>query len=381
MARRARRRRITQAAEAFLGWDPFEVPYPTDDPDLLAHTRFGCLLTAWKAARRGKPKTPEMDRAELNREPLLLDLQRQLRDGSWQPGAYRQFTVRDPRPRLISAASFLDRVVHHVVMGACGPRIEAELGEVPYANRQGLGTHAAIAPYQTLAKIAPWVLTLDVSKYFASIDHALLLQQLAGLGLPPWQLILLARIVLASPPAPEVNVHFAGDDLLAPLTRSRGLPLGNLTSQTLANFFLVPLDRALASLPGVAGVIRYVDDLVVLASDRQTLVSAAQEAEATLAKLRLRLARSKVGIHHTAHGIRFLGYVVRADGLRLPGAARVRFERRIAPTLAAWRTRRCGLDALRVRVAAWLGHAKRGMTEAQLRRYLLRRLPLGRTPR
>ncbi len=110
-------------------------PWPVDDPGLIAATSFRKLLAAHQAARRGKPKTAAMDRFDLQRETALLALQRSLRDGSWQPGPYRQFEVRDPRPRLVSAAPFADRVVHHALMAAAGPTLDAALGPEVYANR------------------------------------------------------------------------------------------------------------------------------------------------------------------------------------------------------------------------------------------------------
>ncbi len=353
-------------------------PWDPADPDLLAATTFRRLHDAYRAARRHKPKTAAMDRFDLRLEPHLLALQRALRDGSWQPGPYRQFEVRDPKPRLVSAASFADRVVHHALMRAAEPYLAPALGPEVYANRKGMGTHAAIARYQELARTAPYVLKLDVAAYFPSIDHDILLAQLQSSGLPAWNLTLLSRVVLQGPPSPRADVHFPGDDLLAPLQRRRGLPLGNLTSQTLANLYLAPVDAVLRRHPDVVGFIRYVDDLAVVGRSRAGLRRALAETIAPLHALRLRWNRSKLGIHAVHHGVSLLGMVVQPDHQRLPGRARRRFEARIRPRIRAWARGALASDDLWRSFAAWHGHARRGMSDGALRRFYARRVALRR---
>lgn len=348
---------------------------------LLEATSFRNMLAAYRRARRGKPKTPAMDRFDLRREQNLLALQRALRDFSWRPGPYREFEVRDPKPRRVAAAPFADRVVHHVLMAALEPRLEPVLGPEVFANRRGLGSHAAIARYRQLAAGGRFALQLDVSRFFPSIDHAVLLAQLDALELPTWQSTYLRRVIAESPRPSGGDQHFPGDDLLEPLRRRRGLPLGNLTSQSLANFYLTPLDAMLRAHPDVVGFVRYVDDLAVVGRSRAGCIRVLRATRTVMDALRLQLNPYKIGIHRTTTGIKLLGFVVRPDNIRLPGKARRRFESRARQRIRQWR---CGLldsESLRAVFAGWNAHAALGMTDGALRRFYARRVPLGRRSR
>jgi RNA-directed DNA polymerase len=339
-------------------------------PSLVAATTWRCMLQANRKARLGKPKTREMDRHELDRERVLLRLQATLRDGTWRPAKLREFHIADPKPRQVAAAPLADRIVQHVLMAAAGPRLDAALGPDVFANRKNMGTHAALRRYCELARRSRYVLKLDVAKYFGSIDHAILLSQLRALLVDTWVLPILSRIVHAAR-GPEVPLRwFAGDDLLEPLRRERGLPLGNLTSQTLANLYLAPVDAVLRSLPGVNGVVRYVDDLAVFSNDRATLRRAWSLAESSLATLRLGLAQGKCGIAPVFRPSRFLGQVVSTQGMRLPGANRRRFARRFGRAASAYKRRLLPATALSSAVAAWMGHARHGMSDSALSRTL-----------
>jgi len=333
---------------------------------------FGGLLAAYRRARRRKPKTADMDRFDLRLEHELLVLRDELAADTWTPGPYREFPVNNVKPRVVSAAPFRDRVVHQALMAACAAEMEAALGPEVYANRKGMGTHAAIRRYQEMAREGRFVLTLDVSRYFASIDHALL-RDLVRAVVPDNRTVGLIERVLASSPAVNAPLrHFDGDDLLAPLGRRTGLPLGNLTSQTLANLYLTPLDRALRGLPGLIGHVRYVDDLAVVGTTRHALRHAIGIAEDVLANLHLRLKSERTGIHGIDHGVRFLGYVVAGPRVRLPGASRRRFEARFSDARVAWARGTLTVPEIGARVAAWAGHAAFGMRSAALDAYLWR---------
>jgi len=346
-------------------------------PAFDAATSFGAMLAAYRCARRDKPKTAEMDRFEAERERRLLDLQTALRDGTWQPGPARQHTIYDRKPRVITCAPFVDRVAHQVIVRACAHDLDRALPPEVYSNRVGSGTHAALARYRVLAAKAPFVLTLDVCGYFHAIDHAILAQQVGALVRDPSARDYLLRVVDASPPPPTAPDYFDGDDLFTPHARRRGLPLGNLVSQTLANLFLAPLDATVRALPGVVGHVRYVDDLMVFGRSRAALRHARAEAVRSAAHLRLRLHEDRAGIHDTRRGLRFLGLVVSRDGCRLPTEARRDFAHRFQGLRAACRRGTVTLEQVSAAVAGWSGHAQHGMSEKALDRFLRRTTVLG----
>ena len=106
---------------------------------------FENLLLAYRKARRGKRGRPEVARFGLDLEGELLSLQRELLTGDYHPGPYRLFTLYERKPRLIAAAPFRDRVVHHAVMNVIEPPLDRTFIHDSYACRVGKGVHAAVA--------------------------------------------------------------------------------------------------------------------------------------------------------------------------------------------------------------------------------------------
>ena len=109
-----------------------------------------------------------------NLEHELLRLERELLDGSYRPGGYSTFEVREPKRRFISAAPFRDRVVHHALCAVVAPIFECGFIDDSYANRTGKGTHRAIARYERFRDRTQWVLRCDIQRYFPAIDHEVL---------------------------------------------------------------------------------------------------------------------------------------------------------------------------------------------------------------
>lgn len=162
------------------------------------------------------------------------------------------------------------------------------------------------------------MLQADIRLYFPSIDHRLLLAQLEQQIACPGTLWLLCAILANGASWGPAIDAFPGDTLLTPLERPRGLPIGNLTSQFLANLHLNALDHTLSGLPGVGTYLRYVDDLALFADDPEPLQRARVCLDAELAALRLRAHPIKTQIRRCRDGASFVGFRV------LPGRVRVR---------------------------------------------------------
>jgi len=132
-------------------------------------------------------------------EPELLRLERQLQAGSWRRGRYVEIAIRDPKPRLVSAAPFADRVVHHALCAVIGPIFERGFIDDSYANRKGKGTHRAVARYERFRDRFRHVLRCDIYRCFPAIDHAILKQDLRR-HLAPARCHLPRRAVRSRPP-------------------------------------------------------------------------------------------------------------------------------------------------------------------------------------
>jgi hypothetical protein len=105
---------------------------------------FGALHRAARRAILGKRRKPGAAAFFANLEGELLRLERQLLAGS-----YVTIEVHDPKRRLVSAAPFRDRVVHHALCAVIEPIFEAGFIDHSFANRKGKGTHRANVRHRT----------------------------------------------------------------------------------------------------------------------------------------------------------------------------------------------------------------------------------------
>jgi len=338
---------------------------------------FENLWAAYMAARRGKRGRPAVAAYELKAETRLLRLQERLEAGTYQPGAYRTFVVREWKRRLISAAPFEDRIVHHALCRVIEPIWEARFIHDSYACRVGKGTLAALNRAQHFTRGHRYVLQLDVREFFPSVDHAILKATLARHIADQRVFDLCARIiaggrdVLAEVYTP---VLFPGDDLFA-LARPRGLPIGNLTSQFWANLFLHPLDLCIKQALGCRAYVRYCDDLLLFADEKATLHAWRDAVRERLADLRLTMHTQRARVAPTSAGFAFVGWTVTPMRRRLRRRNVVRFYRRYRARLADYGAGRIDRERLEATIHGWVGHCKHGSTTGLRRAVLGLRVP------
>ncbi len=333
---------------------------------------FENLWRAYLRARRGKRARSAVARYELAAESHIFDLQARLHAGTYQPGGYRTFVVQEWKRRIISAAPFEDRIVHHALCQVLEPIWEARFIHDTYACRTGKGTLAALNRAQSFARRFPYVLQLDIRSFFPAMDHALLLTTLKRHVADQQILAVCERIIAggrdifgeATP-----YVLFEGDDLFA-LGRPRGLPIGNLTSQFWANVYLHPLDLWVKQTLSCRGYVRYCDDLLLFADDKATLHAWRSQIQAQLATIRLTIHEQRAQIVPVRSGFPFVGWVVRPAGRRLRRRNVVHFWRRYRQRLSAYQQGQLAFDRLHATVHGWLGSVRHGQTLG-LRRAIL----------
>ena len=264
-------------------------------------------LAFWKA-QRGKRHRPDVQafRADLD---LNLDrLRSTLLDESLSLGVYHYFTVRDPKVRQICAASFHDRVLHHAVMNVCEPVFERYAITDTYACRPGKGTHRAVARAQEFARRFPFLLRMDISRYFDNIDHRVLMRLLARRFKDRQLLRLFDRIL-------ETYQTRCG----------KGLPIGNLTSQHFANYYLGALDHHVKEVLQVRGYLRYMDDFMLFGKTRHEMRRRLADIREFLSnELSLEL-KDGVQLKATHSGVSFLGFRVFPFRTGLTSRSRRRF--------------------------------------------------------
>lgn len=326
-------------------------------------TNFRSLLEAARRAAKGKRSKAGCAVFMNNIERHVLRLERELQEQSWRPGRYTVIEVREPKPRMVSAAPFRDRVVHHALCRVVQPLFERGFIDDSFANRVGKGTHKAVARYESFKNRYRYVLRADIYRFFPAIDHDVLRGLFRRRVSCPRTLWLMDTIVEGSNPQEPVDRYFPGDDLFVPFARRRGLPIGNLTSQFFGNLYLDALDHYVKEVLRVPGYVRYVDDFALFHDDKATLEAHWERIARHLEGRRLLLHPRKTQLRPTTEPEEFLGFELHRGGFRrLPDENVDRFAGRLRALRAQYRTGVIGLSDVTPRVRSWNAHAAHANT-------------------
>lgn len=321
---------------------------------------FENLYLAYRQARKGKrAKAPVAD-FELNFESQLIKLQEELLSLTYKPGAYRNFIVYEPKKRLVSAAPFRDRVVHHALCRVIEPIWEARFHSKSYACRMGKGTHAAIDQAHKWVRRYPYVFHGDIVKYFPSVDHQILMGLITKKIRDP-KVIWLAQTILDTgrdiQPQEQPLLYFPGDDLFAAL-RPRGLPIGNLTSQFWANVYLNELDTFVTQELHCHAYLRYMDDFLLFSDSKAELNSWKKAIRDFLvAWLRLMMHENKSVVIPTWTGLDFCGMVLFPEKRRLRRTNINHFLKRFKMQRRLYAEGQMSLGEVTRSVESWIAHA------------------------
>ncbi|NLF03011.1 MAG: RNA-dependent DNA polymerase [Anaerolineales bacterium] len=341
---------------------------------------FENLYWAYRAARRAKRCRPAVADFELDLEGQLLALQRELREERYAPGAYTNFYIHEPKRRLVSAAPFRDRVVHHALCNVLEPIWESRFISDSYACRVGKGTHAALDRCESWVRRYRYVLHGDIVKYFPSVDHEVLRGLIARRVADERTMGLVGRIIASGAGIQRDEAAPAllpGDDLFA-LLRPRGLPIGNLTSQFWANVYLHELDLYAKHELRCRPYLRYMDDFLLFSDDKAELHAWSDDINRFLAtRLRLTLHPRKTVVAPTHVGLDFCGFRLYPDRRRLRRSSVRRFVRRLRRQRESYRRGVLPLAKMHESVRCWVAHAAHGDTW-RLRCRLFAGYPLGR---
>jgi RNA-directed DNA polymerase len=212
---------------------------------------FQNLMLSLRLCGRGKRQSRGYQQLRFGTGEQLMEIHAALLNGTFAWGPYRQFEIRDPKKRLISAAPFRDRVVHTAICQIIEPVLDPLLSESVYACRKSKGNrNAVIDLLLCLRRLGPgrFVMKLDIQRYFESIRHDVLFAKLSEQW-PEESLNPLIWSLLKS--HPEYG------------PRGVGLPIGNLSSQLFANFYLASIDERIGQENKDGFYFRYMDDFVI----------------------------------------------------------------------------------------------------------------------
>lgn len=273
--------------------------------------RTNLQLAVWKAMR-GKRRRPEVQDYVQSLDVRLTELSEGLRNGTFPVGRFQQFVIRDPKERVITAPCFAERVLHHAIINVCEPHFERWLIADTFACRVDKGRQAALRRGGHFAGKYAWFLSMDVRRYFDSICHETLKTALARKIKDARLLALMGRII---------------DSYRGGL--GKGLPIGSLTSQHFANFYLDRFDRLIKEELRIPAYVRYMDDMIIWGERRAGLNEVLASGSQFLAD-RLELAfKPTPFINRMMHGLDFLGARLYPTHMTLNRRSRLRYRRRL----------------------------------------------------
>ncbi len=257
------------------------------------------LFCAWDEFKIGKRNKKDVQIFERNLEDNLFNLYDRLKTGTYYHSPYSFFNIYDPKFRNICKATVADRIVHHAVISAIEPLFDKTFIFDSYSCRKDKGTHKAVRRlFVFIRKVSKnyegrcYCLKLDIKKFFASVDHDILLD------------------CLREQIKDEVLLKLL-NSIIESFSEGIGIPIGNLTSQIFANIYLNKLDQFVKHKLKIKYYLRYCDDFVIVSDDKNCLESLILKiGEFLQAKLKLSLHENKKIICKYTQGIDFLGYIL-----------------------------------------------------------------------
>jgi len=293
------------------------------------------LFEAYFACRQNKRNTANAIAFEVDYESKLVQLCKELNDGTYQISRSIAFMIQDPVHREIFAADFRDRIVHHLIIGKLNPLFEKQFIYDSYACRVGKGTHFGIQRAASFIRRCSqnytkdcYVLKLDIQGFFMHIRKDILFKRLSKFIADNYHKLdkeiitrLCCQIIYNDCTQNCIIKGKSSNWEHLPKTKSLfhsqegcGLPIGNLTSQIFANFYMDSFDHFIKHDLRIKNYGRYVDDFIIVHEDKEYLKSILPKiADFLKTSLNLSLHPKKMYLQHYKKGVKFLGVMIKPN--------------------------------------------------------------------
>ena len=315
------------------------------------------LYEAYRQARKCKRYRKDVLQFSYNLEENLISLQNELIWQTYEVGRYREFIVHDPKKRLIMALPFRDRVVQWSIYMALNNHFDRSYINTSYACRIGYGSHKAVKRIQYwIRKLdrssdAVYVLKLDVSKYFYRVDHAVLMNILNRRINDQHLIDLLKKIICHI----DFGLPLTDAGQFTDRISNVGMPIGNLASQMFANLYLNELDQYVKHTVKVKYYARYMDDMLVIGTDKSELRAIWIDVDNYLSNtLHLNL-NNKSCIRSAAQGVEFCGYRIWPTRIKLRKSTALKMRRNLRGAAKRYRRGEISHDRYNSTVQSYAG--------------------------
>lgn len=278
------------------------------------------IYAMWKIIKRTCKNRREVFLFSLNLNTNIYYIYYLLKNKIYKPSPYRTFIIFEPKPRLVMSQSITDKIVNHFVANYyLIPYMENSLIDANVATRVEKGSGYAmklIKQYYNKILINEkgkeiYCLKIDISKYFYTIDHNILLEQVEKKILDK-DVLNLIKVIISETNKDYINksIDYYNEKFntnIPQYKNNKGLSIGAMTSQFLAIFYLNDLDHYIKEELKCKYYVRYMDDFLILDTDKEKLKKKQTLIIQQIEKLNLKVNK-KSNIYKSSNGYTFLGY-------------------------------------------------------------------------
>jgi RNA-directed DNA polymerase len=255
---------------------------------------------------------------DLHKMEYIIDIINKLNNNNYDGGKYNIFLIYRPKIRIIMSQNIYDKLInHYVTRYILEPKLSKYLDIRNCATRKNKGTSYAIELFKKYLNVNKknanvYVLKIDIKKYFYNIDHNVLKKMIIK-DLSNEEYNLMCNIIDSTDKEyinKIINYLNKQNNLDLPLyKKGKGLPIGNLTSQFLAIFYLNRLQHFIIYDLKLKYMVNYMDDYVIIHNDKEYLNKCLKIIENKLNKeYLLEINKNKTYIRNIKYGVCFLGY-------------------------------------------------------------------------
>ncbi len=270
------------------------------------------IIAADKKARIGKNHRKDVKLFDQDKAQNINAIQSMLANQTYRVSPYRIFPVFEPKKRDVYQLPYRDHLIQHVIMNVMDGMFTGMLTADTYSCIKGRGIHGALRAVNKALRnerSTRYCLKLDVRKFYPTIDHGIIKQQLRR-KLKDERVLRLFDVIIDS---------------------ADGLPIGNYLSLPLANFHLTPFDHWIKETLRVKDYFRYLDDMVILSGSKEHLHIILAEIRKYLKdNLNLDVKNNYQIFPVESRGIDFVGYVIRHKYVLLRKTTKKNFARKVA---------------------------------------------------
>lgn len=266
---------------------------------------------------------------EKNKIENIYDIKNIIESDNYKITKYNVFTINNPKYRMVMSLNMKDKIInHYVARFILLPKLNKYLDIRNCATRKNMGYDYAIKLLKRYIECNKkygkfYILKIDISKYFYSIDHNILKELLKD-KLNEEEYKIVSRIIDSTNESyiNKIIINIKNNLLIKDKNRcneinklplykyNKGLPIGNMTSQILSIFYLYKLDYYIINNLKLKYLLKYMDDYIIISNNKDKLKKALNEIEYILnKKYKLNINKNETNIYDSYHGFEYLGYM------------------------------------------------------------------------